>query len=125
MRSFFGLLAGATLLLLVSCTDNLQETFIPHEGDVIELTAYVDNGVTTKTGIVDNGNGGKKVVWKSGNAISLFFNSGDNAIYNVVWENVYNSYVFYATAKQLLEAYRVTHDPTCMINLYALAANQK
>ena len=78
MRSFFGLLAGAALLLLVSCTANLQETIIPHMGDVIELTAYVDNGVTTKTGIVGNGNGGKNVVWKSGNAISLFFNSGDN-----------------------------------------------
>ena len=78
MRSLFGLLAGVTLLLLVSCTADLQETIIPHEGDVIELTAYADNGIATKTGIVDNGNGGKNVVWKSGNAISLFFNSGDN-----------------------------------------------
>ena len=78
MRSLFGLLAGATLLLLVSCTADLQETIIPHVGDVIELTAYADNGVATKTGIVDNGNGGKNVVWKSGNAISLFFNAGDN-----------------------------------------------
>ena len=59
------------------------------------------------------------------NTQTAFFNNGDNAMYDVVWENVYNSYVFYATVKQLLEAYKVTKDPTCMINLYSLAANQK
>ena len=59
------------------------------------------------------------------NTQAAFFNTGDNAMYDVVWENVYNSYVFYATAKQLLETYRVTYDPTCMIKLYSDASKYK
>ena len=59
------------------------------------------------------------------NTQTAFFNNGDNAMYDVVWENVYNSYVFYATAKQLLETYRVTYDPTCMIKLYSDASKYK
>lgn len=59
------------------------------------------------------------------NTQTAFFNGGDNAINNVIWENVYNCYVFYDTARQYLEMYKMTHDPTCMINLYLLASNQK
>lgn len=67
--------AAFLLLLIYSCTDHISMD----EGLVVaEITAYVDNGNLTKTGIDDDGSGKLNVVWKSGNAISLFFNTGDS-----------------------------------------------
>ena len=60
MRKIVFYLAASFLLLgLVSCDDNVP----------VKVSAV-------KTGLVDNGSGGKSVVWRSGDAISLFFNSG-------------------------------------------------
>lgn len=51
---------------------------IPKDGEEITITAYSEAPAQTKTGIIDNGSGGKSVVWKAGNSISLFFNEGEN-----------------------------------------------
>lgn len=59
------------------------------------------------------------------NTQTALFNGGDNALYSAIWYNVYNSYVLYASLVQLLESYKATKDPTCMINLYSLVSNQK
>ncbi len=77
--SFWGLIAAA-LLFFCACSTEFQEKTIntPQVGETITITAYSDSPVRTKTGVIDNGNGGKSVVWKAGNAISLFFNQGDN-----------------------------------------------
>lgn|GEM_PF-1039813 len=74
-------LVAATMLLLgfVSCTNSLSlQVSDVEEGIPYELTAYLESGLETKTGLVDNGNGGKSVVWRTGDAISLFFNSGSS-----------------------------------------------
>ena len=67
-------------LFLYSCTSEIQQTtsFMPRQGEVVKITAYTDGAQQTKTGIVNKEGGGKSVVWKSGNAISLFFNGGEN-----------------------------------------------
>ncbi len=71
MKAFIHKLAIAFMLLLVS---SCSEVF--NGEDAREIIAYADNDFLTKTGIEDNGSGGKNVVWKSGDAISLFFNTG-------------------------------------------------
>lgn len=80
MNTKFYLAIGACLFLLGSCISDLQEktTVIPQQGELVKVTAYVDDTPMTKTGLVDKEGGGKSVVWKSGNSISLFFNSGNN-----------------------------------------------
>jgi len=79
MRKILVLVTLLALFGLVSCTDNLsyQDTSV-QEGAPLNLTAYLESGYETKTGLVDNGSGGKSVVWRSGDAISLFFNSGSD-----------------------------------------------
>ena len=70
-----------TLLFLqfISCTDNIVVPTIGDGIDVTEVIAYADgDNLSTKTGLVDDASGKKNVVWKAGNAISLFFNSGEN-----------------------------------------------
>ncbi len=69
---------GICLSLLGSCIPESQDLnmIIPGSGKLVKITAYADNVPQTKTGLVDKDGGGKSVVWKSGNAISLFFNSG-------------------------------------------------
>lgn len=69
---------GICLSLLGSCIPESQDPnmIIPGSGKLVKITAYADNVPQTKTGLVDKEGGGKSVVWKSGNAISLFFNSG-------------------------------------------------
>lgn len=61
-----------------SCISEMQDntTTIPLEGKLVKVTAYVADTPITKTGLVDKEGGGKSVVWKPGNAISLFFISG-------------------------------------------------
>lgn len=71
---------GTCLFLLSSCISEMQEntTITPHQqGKLVKVTAYVDDSPMTKTGLVDKEGGGKSVVWKPGNAISLFFVSGN------------------------------------------------
>ena len=65
------------LFSLNSCTDDISNKS-GNETIIKEITAIIDGSPATKTGIVDNSSGGKDVVWKSGDAISLFFNTGDN-----------------------------------------------
>jgi len=63
----------AALAVLVSCAkENNPESTV---GKKVTITAYADS--PTKTHIFDNSQGGKSVAWVSGDAISLFFNSGD------------------------------------------------
>ena len=79
MSNYLSLLAAALwLLLTISCTDSIVKPTPLDDGAVTEITAYADGNLATKTGIVDNGSGVKNVVWKAGNAISLFFISGDD-----------------------------------------------
>ena len=68
------------MFLLVSCTSVIQESsaLFPKLGEKIEITAYSDGTSQTKTGIVDKEGGGKSVVWKAGDSMSLFFISGEN-----------------------------------------------
>lgn len=63
---------------MVSCGDEIANGLSSNNQIITEITAYANGGAQTKTGIEDNESGGKNVVWKSGNAISLFFNSGNN-----------------------------------------------
>lgn len=78
MRQISYVLLGAILCLLASCVNTVQEAFIPIDGSKLEVTAYAPDGSATKTGITENESGGKNVIWKAGNSISLFFNSGEN-----------------------------------------------
>lgn len=69
---------GAVLLLFGSCVPESQviDSIIPKSGKLAKVTAYLDNAPQTKTGLVNKEDGGKSVVWKSGNSISVFYNSG-------------------------------------------------
>ena len=79
MKIFNHLLAVACLLLLVaSCSDNIVNEAQSNNQIITKITAYAESGCPTKTGLEDNADGGKNVVWRSGNAISLFFNTGNN-----------------------------------------------
>ena len=66
------------LLLFISCTDTKAFDTSTKNMVINEVTGYTNGEPQTKTGIEDNESGGKNVVWKSGNSISLFFNSGSN-----------------------------------------------
>ncbi len=69
----------AVILLFgnVSCTGGLSDSSLEvKSGDFSSLTAFTENGLQTKTGLVDNGTGGRSVVWRPGDAISVFFNNG-------------------------------------------------
>ena len=78
MKTRYLSIIGICLFLLGSCIPDSQDLniIIPGSGDVVKVTAYADGAQQTKTGLVDKEGGGKSVVWKSGNSISLFFNSG-------------------------------------------------
>lgn len=69
---------GICLSLLLSCTTEWTDiaALTPNEGELVRIIAYADGVPLTKTGLIDKDGGGKSVVWKSGNAISLFFISG-------------------------------------------------
>ena len=66
------------LLLVLSCTSLTDNAISTNDMVITEITGYTKDDTMTKTGIEDNGSGGKDVVWKSGNAISLFFNTGNS-----------------------------------------------
>lgn len=78
MKTRYIAFLGALLFLLDSCVPEAQsiDSIIPESGQLVKVTAYLDNAPQTKTGLVDKEDGGKSVVWKSGNSISVFYNSG-------------------------------------------------
>lgn len=78
MKTRYITFLGALLFLFGSCAPGAQEidSIIPESGKLVKVTAYLDNTPQTKTGLVDKEDGGKSVVWKSGNSISVFYNSG-------------------------------------------------
>lgn len=78
MKTRYIAFLGALLFLLDSCVPEAQsiDSSIPESGKLAKVTAYLDNAPQTKTGLVDKEDGGKSVVWKSGNSISVFYNSG-------------------------------------------------
>ena len=79
MKTFIQSLAALLILAMASaCEDNISNNLSLQQGNEIKVTAYADGAAQTKTGIIDKSDGGKSVVWKSGNSISLFVNSGDN-----------------------------------------------
>ena len=80
MKRSILILIGVSVLLMHACSTNVteQSEICIKPGDLLTITAYSDNAAQTKTSLVDNGNGGKAVEWKTGNSISLFFNQGTN-----------------------------------------------
>ena len=78
MKTRYITFLGALLFLFGSCVPEAQDidSIIPEFGKLVKVTAYLDNAPQTKTGLVDKEDGGKSVVWKSGNSISVFYNSG-------------------------------------------------
>ena len=80
MKRSILILIGVSVLLMHACSTNVteQSKICIKPGDLLTITAYSDNAAQTKTSLVDNGNGGKAVEWKTGNSISLFFNQGTN-----------------------------------------------
>lgn len=80
MKKAYLILAGISVFLLYACSSNVTEQVevLVQPGELVTITAYSDNAAQTKTSLVDDGNGGKAVEWKTGNSISLFFNQGTN-----------------------------------------------
>ena len=80
MKRSILILIGVSVLLMHACSTNVteQSEICIKPGDLLTITAYSDNATQTKTSLVDNGNGGRAVEWKTGNSISLFFNQGTN-----------------------------------------------
>lgn len=78
MKTLYKILAISLIIFATACEDNMSNEFPIPQDNTIKVTAYSDDAAQTKTGIIDKTDGGKSVVWKSGNAISLFVNSGNN-----------------------------------------------
>lgn len=78
MKTLSKFLAISLIIFAVACEDNMSSEFPIQQDNAIKVTAYSDGAAQTKTGIIDKTDGGKSVVWKSGDAISLFVNSGNN-----------------------------------------------
>lgn len=81
------LIVVGSLFLIIACSERFVDAEPRSDGVVTEITAYINDSTKTKTGILDNDSGGKTVVWKSGNAISLFFNNGDSGGSKFTTEN--------------------------------------
>ena len=75
MKKFY--LGALALCMMASCQNEDAAVLDTQHVSKIEITASLDNSVGSRTALLDDGNGGYKVIWTEGDLLSVFYGSSD------------------------------------------------
>ena len=70
-------LGALALCMMASCQNEDAAVLDTQHVSKMEITASLDNSVGSRTALLDDGNGGYKVIWTEGDLLSVFYGSSD------------------------------------------------